>query len=338
MNRQIASMLALIFAVNGFSQIGINTVAPAASAAVEVYSDSKGIMLPVVSDGQMKAISSPATGLAVYNATQNTYYYYNGTIWAKIGTKGIKLQDSDADTKVQVEKTANDNQIRMDIGNNSGAPAIDYIRINSTGVNTGNYTLPANKTLHIGSNIVMPATKGNNGTVLSTNGAGSWYWAEPHGGLGVSAGVQTMYLAEARAASIIGSNSYYTPIIPFASMSVDTLEIYIAALAGSPSLKCAIYNAAGDTLATSEAYMPAATGLFKMRLRGAGYHSAGYAGPMLNAASLYYFAITCLNNSNTEVRSCVSSTNPFTISSTTDLLQPMGATSSTSTSVWMSAY
>lgn len=338
MKKQIATLLVLLMAYNTFSQVGINTLTPASSAEVEVYSTTKGIMLPVLTDAQMKAISSPATGLIVYNSTNGTYYYYNGTLWAKIGTKGINVQDADADTKVQVEKTTNDNQIRMDIGNNSGAAAIDYVTINNTGVNTGNYTLPANKTLRIGSNLVMPSTKGNNGTVLSTNGAGAWYWAEPHGGLGVSAGVQTMYLAEARASSAIGTNSFYTPVIPFASMSVDTLEVYIEVLAGSPSFKCAIYNAVGDTLATSAACMPTATGLFKMRLRGAGYNTAGYAGPMLSAANLYYFAITCLNNSSTEVRTCVSSTNPFTKANTADLPQPMGSPGTTSTSVWMAAY
>ena len=65
--------------------VGINTV-PAASAALDVSSTSKGILIPRMSTSQRTTgISSPAAGLMVYDNTLNSFYYYNGSAWAAVG-------------------------------------------------------------------------------------------------------------------------------------------------------------------------------------------------------------------------------------------------------------
>lgn len=67
-----------------FSQgvyIGTGETDPAASAILELESDAKGILIPRMTSVQMRAISSPAEGLMVYNTDSAKLSYYNGTRW-----------------------------------------------------------------------------------------------------------------------------------------------------------------------------------------------------------------------------------------------------------------
>lgn len=340
--KRIIHIISILFVCSslGWAQTGINTTSPSAKAELEIYSTSKGVLLPVLTDAEMLAISSPATGLIVYNSTKATYYYYNGSIWNRIGTKGNILTDTDGDTKIQVEKTSDDDNVRIDLGNNVGAPYVNYGLVNTNGYTVnGNYTIQSGKNLKIGSTpFTLTGTKSYNGTVLATDGNGNWTWKEAHGGLGIASGIESMYFAEAFQTTSLGSDTYFTPVIPFSSISVDTLEFYIEAIAGSPSLRVAIYKANGDTLATSNTFTPSATGLNTGRLRGANYGSTGYSGVLLEPATLYYFAITCVNNSGTTVRSYNSSTNPFNLSAASKIPQPMSGTSTSANCIWMTGF
>lgn len=324
-----------------YAQTGINQTNPSTKAELEIYSTTKGVLLPVLTDAQMRTnIASPATGLIVYNSTYNTYFYYNGSMWSRIGSKGDIVQDTDGDTKVQVEKTTDDDNIRIDLGN-SGAPYVDYLKFNSTGTSvTGNYVIPSGSNLKIGTSPQMnlTGTKSYNGTVLATDGTGNWTWKEAHGGLGIAAGIETMYFAEAHTTTSLGTNTYFTPVIPFSSITVDTLEYYVETIAGSPSVRLAIYNANGDTLATSISKTISSTGLTVSNLRGSGFGTPNYSGVLLESATLYYFAITCDNSSGTSVRSYNTSSNPFTVTSASKLPQPMSGTSGTTSSIWITGF
>jgi hypothetical protein len=91
------SILLIVFTSSlGFSQTGIGTTTPNASAKLDVYSDNKGFLPPRVtltSATDVSTISSPATGLLVYNTGNNNglvagYYYWNGAVWTTIATAG----------------------------------------------------------------------------------------------------------------------------------------------------------------------------------------------------------------------------------------------------------
>ncbi len=84
------------------AQVGVGTSTPAASAQLDVSSTTKGFLPPrvalVSTDNTSSPISSPATGLLVYNtaevgsgATAVTpgYYYYSGSAWVPL-TNGVK--------------------------------------------------------------------------------------------------------------------------------------------------------------------------------------------------------------------------------------------------------
>jgi hypothetical protein len=63
-----------------------------ASAILDIKSTTKGFLQPRMTTVQRDAITSPATGLSVYNTTTNTNDYYNGTSWI---SGGINIYNSD---------------------------------------------------------------------------------------------------------------------------------------------------------------------------------------------------------------------------------------------------
>ena len=71
--------------ISGDGNVGIGTSTPSASSILELSSTSKGMLLPRMTTTQRDAISSPATGLGIYNTTDNKFNYYNGTNWTAVG-------------------------------------------------------------------------------------------------------------------------------------------------------------------------------------------------------------------------------------------------------------
>lgn len=87
MNKIIFICLMLFTALSN-AQVGINTDSPDASSALEIESTTAGILIPRLTETQRDAISSPATGLMIYQTDQTTgFYYYNGS-WTRIGSSG----------------------------------------------------------------------------------------------------------------------------------------------------------------------------------------------------------------------------------------------------------
>ncbi len=82
--RCIAAGIAVVLAssVWGQQNVGIGTNTPHPTALLELYSTSKGLLIPRMTQAERDAISSPATGLLIYQ-TDNTpgFYYWNGTAW-----------------------------------------------------------------------------------------------------------------------------------------------------------------------------------------------------------------------------------------------------------------
>ncbi len=62
------------------AQVAINQDGSSAdaSAMLDVKSTSKGILLPRMTQTQILAITSPVSGLMVFNTDNNRFYLYNG--------------------------------------------------------------------------------------------------------------------------------------------------------------------------------------------------------------------------------------------------------------------
>lgn len=63
---------------------------PDASAALEISSDARGILIPRMKSASRMAISSPAEGLMVYQVDGTKgFYFYNGSAWDTLATSAI---------------------------------------------------------------------------------------------------------------------------------------------------------------------------------------------------------------------------------------------------------
>ena len=68
------------------AQVGIGTATPNSSAALDITSTSGGLLAPRMTAAQRTAISSPATGLLVFQTDGTSgFYYYTGSAWVMQG-------------------------------------------------------------------------------------------------------------------------------------------------------------------------------------------------------------------------------------------------------------
>lgn len=112
-----AIFLYLIFThVQIFSQV---TIGGNSSSVLSINSVNKGVLTPRMTQAERLTITNPATGLLVYQ-TDNVsgFYFYAGSAWKNLNASAVLIEDADQDTRVMVEKTANDNTIRMYIDGN----------------------------------------------------------------------------------------------------------------------------------------------------------------------------------------------------------------------------
>ncbi len=139
-------LIALSFCIisNVWAQEGvaINTTGadPDNSAILDVASTTKGLLIPRMNQTQRNAISSPATGLMIYQ-TDNApgYYFYNGSGWAITGSGALGINDlidgkTDA-TSVFLGSGSGANNL----GGSNVAVGIGTLKTNTTGsANTAN--------------------------------------------------------------------------------------------------------------------------------------------------------------------------------------------------------
>ncbi|HYE86449.1 MAG TPA: hypothetical protein VEA16_08850 [Vicinamibacterales bacterium] len=67
------------------SQMGTGRADDDTSAVLQLTSTTSGFLPPRMTSTQRDAISSPATGLTIYNTTTNTLQIYNGSAWGDSG-------------------------------------------------------------------------------------------------------------------------------------------------------------------------------------------------------------------------------------------------------------
>jgi hypothetical protein len=109
---------------NNGSNVGIGTNTPATSAALDISSTSKGLLIPRMSTSQRNTIASPTTGLQIFNTDDQCIDMYDGANWIK--TCGMKVSGNITDLAHQSTNTwaqrpsipsARSNAISFSIGN-----------------------------------------------------------------------------------------------------------------------------------------------------------------------------------------------------------------------------
>ena len=94
MNKNILFLSVFLISCCVFSQVGINNETPDASSALDITSTTAGILIPRMTQSQRDAVSSPATGLMIYQ-TDNTpgFYYYGGSSWSSVASSALGFSD-----------------------------------------------------------------------------------------------------------------------------------------------------------------------------------------------------------------------------------------------------
>ncbi len=115
------------------AQVGINTTNPNASSLLDVSSTTKGFAYPRLTNAQMTGISTPATGLIVYNTDASSLFVYNGSSWNSLEDRisgfiddGVSLQLD----KLKIQLNTNTSERSLQIGTTSGS-----INISGSGYN-----------------------------------------------------------------------------------------------------------------------------------------------------------------------------------------------------------
>jgi microcystin-dependent protein len=67
------------------NSVGIGTATPDKTAVLEISSNSKGLLIPRLSQAEITTINSPAVGLMVYNTNNAGFEFYDGTKWDAVG-------------------------------------------------------------------------------------------------------------------------------------------------------------------------------------------------------------------------------------------------------------
>ena len=142
---------ALLTTSNTFAQQGFGTNQPDKSAAVDIVSSKRGLLIPRISIAdldQAAPVNNPATSLFVYNTNTTTgvgFYYWDGTKW-------VRFVSTNNERDVVVQAAANGN---IDI------PTATY---DANGVKTYNVSVKG----------------GEEGQVLVSNATGGTVWTDPN--------------------------------------------------------------------------------------------------------------------------------------------------------------
>ncbi len=120
--------------------VGVNTTTPDASAALDVTSTTQGMLVPRLTTAQRTAVSSPATGLLVFDSTTGSFWFYNGAIWTELVASADNLGNHTATANLQLNShwLSNDGDeegLRIDNGGKVGigtANPLHLLDVNGT--------------------------------------------------------------------------------------------------------------------------------------------------------------------------------------------------------------
>ena len=171
--KQIFTFLAVILlTANTYAQVVIGKTTPDASSVLDVTSTAKGVLLPRMTATQRDAISSPATGLMIYQTDGTVgFYYYNGSSWANVGYTDA-LVSANTDVAANTAKVGYTDEL---------VSANTDVAANTLKVS---YTQPIYTVntfyAELGGYVIQISPNGKHGLVVAMQDQGSSDWFEAH--------------------------------------------------------------------------------------------------------------------------------------------------------------
>lgn len=95
--------------ITGQGRVGFGTFTPDASSQLDITSTTRGVLLPRLSNTQMNAIPTPATGLLSFNTTDSSLYQYTGSTagWSALQHNRGKINTRLTTEQMRLEYDAN---------------------------------------------------------------------------------------------------------------------------------------------------------------------------------------------------------------------------------------
>jgi type VI protein secretion system component Hcp len=88
-------MIAMALMISAKAQVGIGTTAPNSNAVLDIFSPSKGVLIPRIVD--TGTVTSPLEGMIIYNKHTKTPYYHDGKQWLSLGGRLPSTMTSNTD-------------------------------------------------------------------------------------------------------------------------------------------------------------------------------------------------------------------------------------------------
>lgn len=84
--RKLFCLLAILASIAGTQaqSVGVGTTVPDSTAVLDIFSSSKGVLIPRILD--TATVAKPTEGLIIYNKATKSPYYFNGTQWRSLGS------------------------------------------------------------------------------------------------------------------------------------------------------------------------------------------------------------------------------------------------------------
>lgn len=122
--------------ITSTGQVSINQAAPNASAILQVDSTTQGLLPPRMTTAQRLAITSPATGIVVYDINDNAMYCFDGNFWTCMS--GIyKANNNTTLTNNSNTTLTNVTDMAINVVNGKTYIIDAYILFRSVATNTG---------------------------------------------------------------------------------------------------------------------------------------------------------------------------------------------------------
>lgn len=117
--------------IDNSGNVGIGISSPNASAILDISSTTKGITFPRMTTSQRNAITSPATGLQVFDNTTNSIWYFDGSAWVN----SVSVA-SFGDIKTGFQSTDHNGWIRLNGRLKSSLTATQQTQATALGIGT----------------------------------------------------------------------------------------------------------------------------------------------------------------------------------------------------------
>ncbi|MEM6316302.1 MAG: tail fiber domain-containing protein [Bacteroidota bacterium] len=197
------------------AQVGINTdnSEPAPSAMLDVSSTDKGILIPRMTSTQRTDISSPATGLLVFDTQTGSFWFYDGNDWKDLS--GTNDADADSTNEIELPTGGMDGQV-LKTDDNGNYMWVDQTVDTDTNtqlsetevddfVSNNGYITSADDADADPTNEIELPTGGTDGQVLKTDGNGNYTWVDQT----VDTDTNTQ-LSETEVDDFVSNNGYIT--------------------------------------------------------------------------------------------------------------------------------